>query len=706
MPLQSQKQDAEFTLQGLACISCASKIENEVSKVVGIKKASIDFVTASLKIEIEGGHSFKTIQNKITSIIKAIEPDVVLKDHLQHDSDRHHLGEPHLKRRIGRIMLALLFFGVALFSVASLPVKFNLYLVSYVLAGGSVLRNAAKNIARGKVFDENFLMAIATLGAFAIGEYPEGVAVMLFYQIGEFFQSLAVSRSRKSIGELMDIRPDIAHKKQGNQLLSVKPELVNVGDVIVVKPGERIPLDGQVLSGSSFLDTSALTGESVPRKVNEGEHVLSGFINTTGVLEIKVNKSYQDSTVAKVLQLVQEAAAQKAPTENFITKFAGYYTPVVVVFALLLAFVPPLFFPGAELSTWIYRALVFLIISCPCALVVSIPLSFFSGIGSASRHGILVKGGNFLEALHDLEGIAFDKTGTLTEGTFKVTEIHAETLTKDELLEITAYVERYSNHPIAQSIREAYGKQIDTDFIKDYQEIPGQGVQARVNEKLVVAGNATLMATNQIVHSDAPNIGTVIYVAVDQQYVGYIIITDSIKPSSKAGIQALQDLGITNISMVTGDRQNVATHVSEELGIGQVYANLLPQDKINVVEELISSSTGKFAFVGDGINDAPVLARVDLGIAMGGLGSDASIEAADVVLMTDEITQIAKAVKIGRYTRKIVWQNIALALGVKGLFLILGAFGIATLWEAVFADVGVTVIAVINAMRILRKDPA
>lgn len=697
------QQQAKFTLQGLSCANCAGKIENEVSKIVGITNASLDFATAGLSIEFDEQHSIHTIKEQVNAIIQEIEPEVQLissANNLSHEL----LLETHLQKKLIRITLAIFFFGSTFFVQSNFSLKLSLYLISYLLAGGGVLKSAARNLISGKVFDENFLMTIATFGAFAIGEYPEGVAVMLFYEIGEFFQALAVSRSRRSIAELMDIRPDYAHRKQGTEIITVNPELVEIGEIIIVKPGEKIPLDGEIVAGRSLLDTSALTGESIPRPAKVGDQVLSGFINNNGLIEIKVTKTYQDSTVAKILQLVQEASSKKAATENFITKFASYYTPVVVIAAVLLAVIPPLLIADATFNTWLYRALVFLIISCPCALVVSIPLSFFSGIGSASRQGILVKGGNYLEALNELQGIAFDKTGTLTEGTFKVTKIQPEEISEHELLTLAAYAECYSNHPIAQSIIHAYGQEIDSSLVTGYQEIPGQGVQAIVNGQQILAGNSKLMDSNQVQYPAISDTGSIIYLAVDGKYVGYLLIADSIKASSQAAIQALKDLGITNLSLVTGDQQAVADYVAQELGINQIYANLLPQDKVQVVEDLLAKSTGKFAFVGDGINDAPVLARVDLGIAMGGLGADASIEAADIVLMGDDPAQLAKAINISRYTRKIVWQNITLALGVKILFLSLGASGAATLWEAVFADVGVTLLAVINSMRILRKD--
>ncbi|MCY8277951.1 heavy metal translocating P-type ATPase, partial [Bacillus inaquosorum] len=584
-------------------------------------------------------------------------------------------------------------------------IEFILFLAAYLIIGGDIIIRAVKNISRGQVFDEHFLMALATIGAFLIQQYPEGVAVMLFYQIGELFQGAAVSRSRKSISALMDIRPDYANVKTENGIELVSPEDVQTGDIIVVNPGESIPLDGKVVQGSAMVDTSALTGESVPRKAAEGQDVMSGFINQNGVLHIEVTKGYQESAVSKILDLVQNASSRKARTENFITKFAKYYTPAVVIIAVLLAFVPPLVIPGAALSDWVYRALIFLVISCPCALVVSIPLGFFGGIGAASKAGVLVKGSNYLEALNQVKYAVFDKTGTLTKGSFEVTEIKpAEGFTKDTLLETAAYAELHSQHPIAESVRKAYGKILSSDAIESYEEISGHGIFAKVNGTEILAGNKKLMEREQVKGVPDEHAGTIVHVAVDQRYAGAIIIADEVKEDAAQAVADLKSLGIKQTVMLTGDSKQTGEAVGKQLGIDEVYAELLPQDKVSRVEALEAklSPNEKLIFVGDGINDTPVLARADIGAAMGGLGSDAAVEAADVVLMTDQPSKIAEAIRIAKRTRRIVWQNIGFALGVKAIFLILGAFGIATMWEAVFSDVGVTLLAVANAMRVMR----
>jgi len=554
------------------------------------------------------------------------------------------------------------------------------------------------------LFDENFLMTIATIGAFAIGEFPEGVAVMLFYQAGEFMQNLAVTRSRKFIAELMDIRPDYANLKVDEGIKRVSPEEVDIGELIIVKPGERIPLDGEVVEGKAMVDTSALTGESLPREVSVGSEVLGGFVNKNGLLTIKVSKEFGESTVAKILDLVENASSKKAPTENFITKFARYYTPIVVFAALGLAIIPPLVIKDATFSQWFYRALIFLVISCPCALVVSIPLGFFGGIGGASRNGILVKGGNYLEALNDVGTIVMDKTGTLTKGVFKVTKIETiKGLSREELLEYAAYTESYSNHPIAASILKEYGGEVDKGQIQDYNEISGYGIKAKVKGREIIAGNRKLMEKENISIKKLDEIGTIVHIAVDNNYAGYIVISDEIKGDSKEAIKGLKEIGIKQIIMLTGDNALVANRIAQELGVDKVYSELLPQDKVVKVEMLEKEKTSKdkLMFVGDGINDAPVLARADIGVAMGGLGSDAAIEAADIVIMTDEPSKLVSAIIIARRTRNIVWQNILFSLGVKGVVLLLGALGYATMWAAVFADVGVALIAVLNAMRVM-----
>lgn len=610
-----------------------------------------------------------------------------------------------MKKRLRKIIIAaILYIFAAVINLNNEWLNFALYLITYIIVGGDVLKKAFKNIGKGKVFDESFLMGLATIGAFLIGEYPEGVAVMLFYQIGEYFQSYAVNKSRKSIADLMDIRPDYANVKRGEELIKVDPDEVEVGDIIVIKAGERVPLDGKVIDGNSMVDTSALTGESVPREIGVGSEILSGCININGVITVEVTKEYDESTVSKILDLVENASSKKSNSEKFITKFAKYYTPIVVIVAVLLAFVPALLIKGASFSDWLYRALSFLVVSCPCALVISIPLTFFGGIGGASKRGVLVKGSNYLEALAETEIVVFDKTGTLTKGVFNVQEIHSEGISKDELLELTVHAESYSNHPISQSLKRAYAKEIDNSIISDIEEIPGHGVTALVNGKRVAAGNIKLMKKMNIPYYEGEVIGTVVHVAVDDKYAGYIVISDEIKEDSVKAIKELKASNIKETIMLTGDSKSVAVKVAKDLGLDKVYSELLPGDKVDKLEELFSkkSEKGKLAFVGDGINDAPVLARADIGIAMGALGSDAAIEAADIVIMTDEPSKIATAIRIARRTQRIVWQNIAFALGVKLLFLGMGAFGVANMWEAVFADVGVAVIAILNAMRAIK----
>lgn len=609
-----------------------------------------------------------------------------------------------MTKRLWRIII-----GAALLATALLLNLNNewlqsaLFIISYIIVGGDVVKRAVKNIFKGQVFDENFLLSIATIGAFFIGEYPEGVAVMLFYQVGELFQSYAVGKSRKSIASLMDIRPDYANVKKGDELVKVDPDEVQIGDIIVIKAGEKIPLDGKVIEGSSMIDTSALTGESVPREVEVGSDILSGCININGVITAEVTKEFGESTVSKILDLVENASSKKSNSEQFITKFARYYTPVVVIIAVFLAIIPPLVIDGATFSDWIYRALAFLVVSCPCALVISIPLSFFGGIGGAAKKGILVKGSNYLEALAQTEIVVFDKTGTLTKGVFNVQEIHPEGVSKEELLELTAYVESYSNHPISLSLKRAYGKEIDNGRISDVEEISGHGVIATVDGKKVMAGNIKLMKMMDIPYFKGELIGTAVHVAVNNKYIGYIVIADEVKEDSAQAIKELKAANIKQTVMLTGDNKSVGSKVAKELGLDKVYAELLPADKVEKLEELFSqkSTKGKLAFVGDGINDAPVLARADIGIAMGGLGSDAAIEAADIVIMTDEPSKIATAMKISKKTLKIANQNIVFAIGIKIIVLILSAFGIATMWAAVFADVGVTIIAVLNAFRAL-----
>lgn len=609
-----------------------------------------------------------------------------------------------MTKRLWRIIIGAAVLATAvLLSLNNEWLQIALFIISYIIVGGDVVKRAVKNIFKGQVFDENFLMSIATIGAFFIGEYPEGVAVMLFYQVGELFQSYAVGKSRKSIASLMDIRPDYANVKKDDELVKVDPDEVQIGDIIVIKAGEKIPLDGKVIKGSSMIDTSALTGESVPREVEVGSDILSGCININGVITAEVTKEFGESTVSKILDLVENASSKKSNSEQFITKFARYYTPVVVIIAVFLAIIPPLVIDGATFSDWIYRALAFLVVSCPCALVISIPLSFFGGIGGASKKGVLVKGSNYLEALAETEIVVFDKTGTLTKGVFNVQEIHPEGVSKEELLELTAHAESYSNHPISLSLKRAYSKEIDNGRISDVEEISGHGVIATVDGKKVMAGNIKLMKMMDIPYFKGELIGTIVHVAVNNKYIGYIVIADEVKEDSVQAIKELKAANIKQTVMLTGDNKSIGSKVAKELGLDKVYAELLPADKVEKLEELFSqkSKKGKLAFVGDGINDAPVLARADIGIAMGGLGSDAAIEAADVVIMTDEPSKIATTMKISKKTLKIAHQNIVFAIGIKIIVLILSAFGITTMWAAIFADVGVTIIAVLNAFRAL-----
>lgn len=610
-----------------------------------------------------------------------------------------------MKKRTIKILVALIIYIIAIAgNFTNIWIKDILFIISYLIVGLSILKKAVRNIFRGKVFDENFLMAVATLGAFGVGEFPEAVAVMLFYQVGELFQSYAVNKSRKSISSLMDIRPDYANVIRDEKEEKIDPDEVKIGEIIVVKPGEKIPLDGVIIEGTTMLDTKALTGESVPVEVKKDDEVLSGSINESGKILVKVSKEYGESTVSKILDLVENASNKKSKSENFITKFAKYYTPTVVIIAVILAIVPPFIFKGTSFTEWFYRALSFLVVSCPCALVISIPLSFFGGIGGASKMGILIKGSNYLEALASTEIAVFDKTGTLTKGVFEVQKIETNNIDKDELLEIVAYAENYSNHPIAKSIKNAYKKNIDKNRIKDINEISGRGIKVTVDDKNVLIGNEKLMEENKIKYTKSEDIGTMLYIAINNEYKGLIIISDEIKEDSLGLFKDLKNLGVKKTVMLTGDKKTVGEDVGEKLGLDEVYTELLPDEKVEKVESLMQekSEKGKLVFVGDGINDSPVLAMSDIGIAMGALGSDAAIEAADVVIMTDEPSKIVEAIGLSRKTMEIVKENIVFAITVKILVLILTAFGLSTMWEAVFADVGVSVIAIINALRMLR----
>ena len=608
------------------------------------------------------------------------------------------------KRGIKIIISAILFVLALVIPFSNEWINNGLFIISYLVVGFEILKKAVRNIFRGKVFDENFLMTVATIGAFAIGEFPEAVAVMLFYQVGELFQSYAVDKSRKSIASLMDIRPDYANIEKDGKIEKVDPDEVKIGDIIIVKTGEKIPLDGVVVEGASSLDTMALTGESVPRVVKTEDEVLSGCINKDGLLKIRVTKEFGESTVSKILDLVENASSKKSKSENFITKFAKYYTPTVVIIAVLLAFIPPIILKDfSTFSVWLYRALSFLVVSCPCALVISIPLSFFGGIGGASKMGILIKGSNYLEALANTETVVFDKTGTLTAGIFEVQDIQAEGIEKDELLRIVAHAENYSNHPIAKSVKKAYNKEIDENIIKNPQELSGKGIWAKIDEKDILVGNEKLMVEEKIDFKKCDEVGTILYVAIDKKYVGYVLIADKIKQDSPKTIRELKAMNIKETVMLTGDKKEVGEYVAKKLNIDKVYTELLPDGKVEKVEELLKqkSEKGKLVFVGDGINDAPVLTIADIGVAMGGLGSDAAIEAADIVIMTDETSKISKAINLSKKTMRIVRENIIFAIFVKIAVLVLTAFGASTMWEAVFADVGVSVIAIINALRML-----
>ena len=610
-----------------------------------------------------------------------------------------------MKKKGIKIILALILFLFAMI------VKFEnewinnaIFIASYIIVGFEIVKKAIRNIVRGKVFDENFLMTIATLGAFGIGEFPEAVAVMLFYQVGELFQSYAVDKSRKSISSLMDIRPDFANVYRNEKIEKVNPDEIKIGEVIIVKPGEKVPLDGNIVEGKTALDTKALTGEAMPREVREGDEILSGCINLNGVIKIEVKKEYGESTVSKILDLVENASSKKSKSENFITKFARYYTPIVVIIALLLAIIPPIVMDNATFSDWIYRALSFLVVSCPCALVISIPLSFFGGIGGASKMGVLIKGSNYLEALSNTEITVFDKTGTLTKGVFEVQKVNAIGISEEELLKIAAYAENYSNHPISKSIKQAYKKEIDEKQIANYEELAGLGVAARIEEQDVLVGNEKLMKEKGIQFEKCNEVGTILYIALEGKYAGYILISDTVKEDAKSAIQELKKNHIKQTVMLTGDKKEVGESVAKEIGIDMVYTELLPDGKVKKVEDLLKtkSEKGKLAFVGDGINDAPVLALADIGMAMGGLGADSAIEAADIVIMTDEPSKIVKAIKLSKKTMRIVKENIIFAIGVKVFVLILAALGISTMWQAVFADVGVSIMAILNALRALR----
>ncbi|WP_411372637.1 heavy metal translocating P-type ATPase [Enterococcus thailandicus] len=690
----------DYRLDGLDCANCAMKIEKKVQTIEGVKEANVNFTTGKLRI-VANEADLATVETKTKQAIKEIEPDVAVSEitNNHQDGDGHNHEHDNSRNDLLRILISALGMGLLIWFSPTGIVRLIGYLLIYGLIGFDVIKKAVMNITKGQIFDENFLMAIATIGAMIIGEYPEAVAVMLFYQVGEYFQGFAVKQSRRSIRELMAIRPDTARVQTSEGWKNVSPEAVELGQQVLIKPGERVPLDGKIIEGESMVDTSALTGESVPRKVTSGEMILSGFINKNQPIVMSVEKTYGESTISKLLELVENASSKKAPAENFITKFARYYTPIVVVLAVLLAIVPPLVVPGAVFSEWIYRALTFLVISCPCALVISVPLSFFGGIGGASKIGVLVKGSNYLELLAETETVVFDKTGTLTKGEFSVQTIET-TMDQTTFMQYVASAEQYSTHPIAQSVLAAYqGPLLVSEQV---EEIAGEGISAVIDAHDILVGNQKLMARKQIAFSTSEEVGTLLYVAIDQKYVGVLLIADALKEDAIETMNKLRKAGVKETVMLTGDAKKIADSVGKKVGIDQVYSELLPQDKVDKLEMILAKSSGKVAFVGDGINDAPVLARADVGIAMGGLGSDAAIEAADVVIMNDEPSKIADAMRVARKTLRIVKQNIVFAIGVKVLVLLLGALGFASMGDAVFADVGVTVIAVLNAMRCLR----
>ncbi|ANX00673.1 ATPase [Thermoclostridium stercorarium subsp. leptospartum DSM 9219] len=710
------KQKEVLCLENLNCSHCANEIEREINNIEGVK-ASLNFMTKLLTIEYDGNKA--DIINQAEKIIHGHEPGVKISKWQGEDFSNKKVEKPFsIKEFLGAEHI-IFFIGTVIYITAMISPLDGIYrklvfLAAYLLLGGEVIYDAARNIFKGQVFDENFLMAIATIGAMAIGEYAEGVAVMLFYQIGEFFQEISLERSRRSISELVDIRPDYANLVSENSVVKVSPDKVQTGDIIIVKPGERIPLDGTVIEGSSSLDMSSLTGESVPKTVKANDEVYSGSVNMEGLLKIKVTKPFHESTAVKILDLVQNSATKKAPTEKFITRFAKWYTPAVVIIAIGIALFPPLITVavnggngavsfGSLFSDWFYRALIFLVASCPCALVISIPLGFFGGIGLASKNGILVKGGNYLEALTFLETVVFDKTGTLTKGEFEVIRIlPADGVEELKLLQIAAAVERYSNHPIAKAIVEACPATDEEIIVEDHRELPGFGVVARYNGQEVMIGNKNLMDTEKIEVIIPDTVGSVVYVAVDRVYAGSIVVADIEKPDSRKTIESLKKKGIKT-AMLTGDLKANADEMAGKIGIDEVYSELLPQHKVEILEKLMTQKNKKkkIAYVGDGMNDAPVLARADVGIAMGGLGTDAAIEAADIVIMNDEPLKLLTAINIAHETRKIVYQNIFVAFAVKFIVLAMGAGGLATMWEAVFADVGVALIAVVNAMRLI-----
>ena len=712
----------KLRLSGLDCANCANKIEERVNQLELVEEANLNFSTSQLTVFIKESEFKNEVIDAIKQIVKQLEPHVIVEEnqHLIEKRKSHccqgacspstespksldvSKGFNLIKEDVGLWTGVILFLIVIIFNPTAMQ-AILLYGLSYLCIGRKVLSKAFLNLSRGELFDENFLMMIATIGAFVIGEYPEAIAVMLFYEIGEIFQSYAVNRSRQSISSLLDIRADHANLVTDSGMQEVSPEVVSINDMIMIKPGERVPLDGEVVEGECYLDTSALTGESVPRLVTVGEEILAGCINTNAVIKVRVTKLVNESTVARILELVENASSKKAKTEKFITKFARIYTPIVVLVAILIAIIPTFIFQ-ADFSTWLYRALSFLVVSCPCALVVSIPLGFFAGLGGASKQGVLIKGGNYLEALNHVETVVFDKTGTLTKGVFKVNQIKPLNIVESQFIQLAAYAESQSIHPIATSIVEAYDDVIDTTILSKYEEVAGHGVSVWVGDKHVLIGNARLMNEANIEVEMVDAIGTIIHMAVDHVYVGYMVISDEIKETAKETITKLKQYGVSKVVMLTGDYEGIAKKVGHELGVDEVYAGLLPHQKVEHVEQLLAHQPKEqnLVFVGDGMNDAPVLARADIGVAMGGIGSDAAIEAADIVLMEDNPIALVKAIKKAKQTSRILYQNIIFALGIKLLVMILVACGLATMWVAVFADVGVTILAIMNSTRTLK----
>ena len=691
----------KYTLKNIDCASCAAKIENGVRKLEDVKFVSVNFAQSTMTIDTD---NFEEVKKRIRQIEPEVEVDSDRKDKKVQVTNELWENRAGFIKAITALVLLVLgsVFQETLINTPFGIAEYVVFGAAYLVVGWKVIASAARNIIRGRVFNEQFLMTIATVGAIAIGEMHEAIAVMLFYVVGELFQDIAVGRSRRSIKALLEVKPEYANLKAGDETKQVSPEEVQVGDTILVKPGEKVPLDGTVTEGISFLDTAALTGESVPRKVDEGDEVLAGMINQSGLLTVKVEKLFNDSSISRMLELVENATSRKAQTEKFITTFARYYTPAVVIIAGLIALLPPLLIAGAAFNDWIYRALVVLVISCPCALVISIPLGYFGGVGLASKKGILVKGSNFLDALTRVGTVVFDKTGTLTKGEFKVASITPMNgYSREEVLEYAALSESGSNHPIARSILEAYGSLTNSSILSSYKEIPGQGIQAAIRGKEVLTGNNKLLSNNQISHEDFTVDGTLVHVAIDKKYAGYIVISDTLKEHAQETIARLKQKGIQT-AMLTGDHQTAAQSVATKLGIDTFFAELLPEEKISHIEKMLGGKK-KVAFVGDGINDAPVIARADVGMAMGALGSDAAIETADIVLMTDSPSKVVDAIDVATKTRNIVWQNIFIALGIKLVFITMGIAGTATMWEAVFADMGVSLIAVFNAIRILKN---